>query len=60
VAGLDVIIDRRWAFHSATLGAAINRANPTVQQFLQHNSAAELATSSTSRRRSSLMPTRPL
>jgi len=43
VAGLDVIIDRRWAFHSAILGAAINRANPTVQQFLQHNSAAELA-----------------
>jgi DHA2 family multidrug resistance protein len=43
VAGLDVVIDRRWAFHSAILGASVNRSSPTVQQFLQHGSTGQLA-----------------
>ncbi|MDQ2908132.1 MAG: DHA2 family efflux MFS transporter permease subunit [Candidatus Eremiobacteraeota bacterium] len=43
IAALDVLIDRRWSFHSAILGAAITRSSPTVQQYLQHGSVAGLA-----------------
>ncbi len=43
VAGLDVIIDRRWTFHSEVLGAAIKRSNPVVQNFLTHGTTGQLA-----------------
>lgn len=43
IAALDVIIDRRWSFHSAILGGAITRSNPTVQHYLQHGSIAQLS-----------------
>jgi len=43
VAGLDVLLDRRWTFHSEVLGGAATTAQPVVAQFLQHNSTAALA-----------------
>jgi DHA2 family multidrug resistance protein len=44
VAGLDVIIDRRWSFHSSVLGANANLHAPAVALFLQHGgSTAQLA-----------------
>jgi MFS transporter, DHA2 family, multidrug resistance protein len=33
IALLDVIIDRRWTFHSEVLGAIANRSEPAVHQF---------------------------
>jgi DHA2 family multidrug resistance protein len=42
VAGLDVLIDQRWTFHSEVLGAGENLANPAVHDFLQRGSAAQL------------------
>ena len=35
VAALDVIIDRRWSFHSSVLGADANLHAPAVQSFFQ-------------------------
>lgn len=43
VALLDVVIDRRWAFHSAVLGGAIVPSNTTVQQYLAQGTAGQLA-----------------
>ena len=43
VAGLDVLIDRRWTFHSEVLGAAATPGNPVVQQYLQHGTVGGLA-----------------
>jgi hypothetical protein len=43
VAGLDVLIDLRWSFHSLLFGGAAQLSNPAVNQFLQHGSVAELA-----------------
>ncbi len=43
VAGLDVLIDRREAFHSAILGADETLSNPAVHQFLQHGSTSGLS-----------------
>jgi DHA2 family multidrug resistance protein len=43
VAALDVVIDRRWAFHSVILGATVNRSHPIISQFLTHGSPAQLA-----------------
>ncbi len=43
VAGLDVLIDRREAFHSEILGAGETLSNPAVHQFLQHGSAGGLS-----------------
>jgi DHA2 family multidrug resistance protein len=43
VAGLDVLIDRRWTFHSEILGAGESLSNPAVHDFLQHGSVAGLA-----------------
>jgi len=36
VAALDVIIDRRWSFHSSVLGANATLHSPAVHLFLQH------------------------
>jgi MFS transporter, DHA2 family, multidrug resistance protein len=36
VAALDVIIDRRWSFHSTVLGGDATLQSPAVQAFLQH------------------------
>ena len=43
VALLDVVIDRRWTFHSVILGAAIVPSNGNVQQYLVNGSAGGLA-----------------
>jgi len=43
VAGLDVVLDQRWTFHSVVLGAAIVPSNVTVQQYLRHGSLGQLA-----------------
>jgi len=43
VAGLDVLIDQRWTFHSEILGANESLSNPVVHDFLQHGSAGQLA-----------------
>ncbi|HTU70486.1 MAG TPA: DHA2 family efflux MFS transporter permease subunit [Candidatus Baltobacteraceae bacterium] len=44
VAALDVIIDRRWSFHSSVLGANANLQAPAVALFLQHGgTTGELA-----------------
>ncbi len=42
VAGLDVLINQREAFHSEVLGASATLARPTVQEFLQHGTIAQL------------------
>jgi DHA2 family multidrug resistance protein len=36
VAALDVIIDRRWSFHSSVLGGDATLNSPAVHAFLQH------------------------
>jgi len=43
VAGLDVLINQREAFHSGILGASATLARPTIQQFLQHATVGQLA-----------------
>lgn len=43
VAALDVILDRRWSFHSVVLGATATRANPNVATFLAKGTVAQLA-----------------
>lgn len=43
VAMLDVVLDRRWSFHSAVLGGRMTLSNLNVQRFLQHGTQAELA-----------------
>ena len=43
VAGLDVVLDQRWTFHSVILGAAIVPSNGTVQQFLRQGTIGQLA-----------------
>ncbi len=43
VAGLDVVLDQRWSFHSVVLGAAIDPANGTVQQYLRTNGVGGIA-----------------
>ena len=44
VAALDVIIDRRWSFHSSVLGSNVTLTSPAVHAFLQHGgSAGQLA-----------------
>ncbi|MGB6986893.1 MAG: MFS transporter, partial [Candidatus Aquilonibacter sp.] len=40
VAALDVIIDRRWSFHSSVLGGDVTLASPAVHAFLQHGGTA--------------------
>ena len=40
VAALDVIIDRRWSFHSSVLGADATLRSPAVHAFLQHGGTA--------------------
>ncbi|MBV8636881.1 MAG: DHA2 family efflux MFS transporter permease subunit [Candidatus Eremiobacteraeota bacterium] len=36
IALLDVVVDRRWTFHSSVLGAATNSGEPAVHQFFGH------------------------
>jgi DHA2 family multidrug resistance protein len=43
VAILAVILHGRQSFHSTIIGAGLNSANPTVQQFLAHFSIQQLA-----------------
>jgi DHA2 family multidrug resistance protein len=43
VALLDVVIDRRWTFHSVVLGATETLARPEVRMFLRHGTAGSLA-----------------
>jgi DHA2 family multidrug resistance protein len=43
VAGLDVLLDRRWSFHSGVLGGDANLANVPVQQFLANGTQAQLS-----------------
>jgi DHA2 family multidrug resistance protein len=43
VAGLDVLIDRRWTFHATALGGGSTLANPQVQSFLQQGTLAQLS-----------------
>lgn len=43
VAGLEVLLDRRWAFHSAVLGGTATNAAPAVRQFLARGTPAQLA-----------------
>jgi MFS transporter, DHA2 family, multidrug resistance protein len=43
VALLDVVIDRRTAFHSTVLGGQVNLTAPPVQAFLHSHSFAELS-----------------
>ncbi len=40
VAALDVIIDRRWSFHSSVLGADVTLRSPAVHAFLQQGGTA--------------------
>ncbi len=41
VAALDVIIDRRWSFHSSILGGDATLESPAVHAFLQHGGTAQ-------------------
>ncbi|HTV92652.1 MAG TPA: DHA2 family efflux MFS transporter permease subunit [Verrucomicrobiae bacterium] len=41
VAALDVIIDRRWSYHSSVLGADATLQSPAVHAFLQHGGTIE-------------------
>ncbi|MBC5825835.1 MAG: hypothetical protein GIX02_13650, partial [Candidatus Eremiobacteraeota bacterium] len=43
VAMLDVVLDRRWSFHSVVLGGQMTLSNLNVQHFLQRGTAGELA-----------------
>lgn len=43
VAGLDVVLDRRWSFHSVILGGAISSSNGTVQDYLRQGSIGQLS-----------------
>ncbi len=43
VAGLDVLINQRESFHSGVLAASETLARPTVQEYLQHGTVAQLA-----------------
>jgi MFS transporter, DHA2 family, multidrug resistance protein len=44
IAALDVIIDRRWTFHSSVLGAAANPQRiPVMEFFQQHGTAIQLS-----------------
>jgi DHA2 family multidrug resistance protein len=43
VAGLTVLLDQRWSFHSSILGASANLASGPVQAFLQFGTVARLA-----------------
>jgi DHA2 family multidrug resistance protein len=43
VAVLDVVIDRRWSFHSLVLGASANLSRPEVQNFLSHGTVGQLS-----------------
>jgi DHA2 family multidrug resistance protein len=40
VAALDVIIDRRWSFHSSALSGDATLQSPAVQAFIQHGGTA--------------------
>jgi MFS transporter, DHA2 family, multidrug resistance protein len=41
VAALDVIIDRRWSFHSSILSADATLGSPAVHAFLQHGGTTQ-------------------
>jgi len=44
IAALDVIIDQRWTFHSAIVGATATLSSPVIRDFLQHADVDQLAT----------------
>jgi DHA2 family multidrug resistance protein len=43
VAGLDVVLDQRWSFHSVILGGGIVASNPNVTQYLRTGTIGGLA-----------------